>query len=250
MYTQDNSIELREELGNHIGTKIHHERFFDYIKAENSSWPNVMFNLRLQLEDIEEFISCIKSGISKGKYPSILVTEIDDQGNEILSELEKRDIKVGHWSVMQHDLNNVPPAEYPQSYTIKRVTNSEQLSHWIRINETELIKGQMDERLFSSILTDENIHLFLGYENEIPVSTSLIFIQNKESGLYFIATDSKHRGKGFGKAITHHALVNAKSKGCSFMNLEATDAGVPVYEKVGFTNFGPVSLMDFSQAKK
>ncbi len=247
MYTQENSIVLREVLGKEVGSQIIRTKFFDYIKVENSCWPKVMFNLNVNVNQIEEFLEFVKAGIESGVYPEVLVTELKEQGNEILSNLSRRDIKFGHWSVMQHDLINLTPLNPAKELNIERVETSEQLGHWMRINEKELMKGEMDECLFKSKLNDENILLFLGNYKSKPVATSLVFIQGKESGLYFISTDSDFRRNGFGEEMTLHGLLTAKGKGCTIMNLEATDLGLPVYEKVGFKNYGAVNLINFNK---
>ena len=238
---------LRALLGKEVGVKIQHEKFFDFIKAKNSCWPAVMFNLRLKLHEIDEFTHVVTEGIKSGIFPPSLITKLKDQGNEVLSALENRDFKVGHWTVMQHDLKDLEDLNTSEKHKIIRVQTEKHLSHWMRICETELMQGKMDKRLFSSKLADENVHLFLGYDHDTPVSTSLIYFEKKESGLYLVATSDEFRGKGFGKAITQHALHQAKKRDCSFMNLEATDLGLPVYKGLGFNNHGPVSLINFAK---
>jgi hypothetical protein len=54
--------------------KIQKEKFFDFLKAENSCWPAVMFNLRLELHETEEnglllkiksYVSCVVGRVNK-----------------------------------------------------------------------------------------------------------------------------------------------------------------------------------------
>jgi ribosomal protein S18 acetylase RimI-like enzyme len=249
MYNQNNSMALREYLGKEIGAIIQHEKYFDFIHAKDTSWPKIMFNIRLKVNEIDDFVEKVTVGVRQGRYPETFVTEISEQGGFVLTELEKRDIKRRHWTVMHHDLKTVDSFNYPVNFEIIRVENENQLADWMRICETELMKATMDARLFTNKFKDENMLLFLGVSNGKPVSTSLIYYQNKESGLYFISADGENRGKGFGKAITHHAILQAKERKCEIMYLEATDDGLPVYESLGFKNNGRALLFNFAKKR-
>jgi GNAT superfamily N-acetyltransferase len=49
-----------------------------------------------------------------------------------------------------------------------------------------------------------------------------------------IVVDADHRGRGFGRAMTEDLIRRMRAAGCRTMSLEATDAGRPMYERMGF----------------
>lgn len=53
-------------------------------------------------------------------------------------------------------------------------------------------------------------------------------------GLYNIATLQDHRGRGYGRAITERAAADGIAAGAAFVYLQSSDAGLPLYESMGF----------------
>ena len=56
--------------------------------------------------------------------------------------------------------------------------------------------------------------------------------------LHSIYTDPEYRKRGFAELLTKEAIRYCKSKGIKRMILEASDAGRPIYEKLGFQPSG------------
>jgi len=75
--------------------------------------------------------------------------------------------------------------------------------------------------------------------NVVASSTIMPYMENGAwLGMVLVHPDS--RGKGHGKAIVSAALELAKKLGFSWVGLDATDAGRPVYQKLGFADCFPV----------
>lgn len=54
-------------------------------------------------------------------------------------------------------------------------------------------------------------------------------------GVYSVATAPEHRGRGYGEAVTRHALEQARrASGVELSILHATKAGRPLYERMGY----------------
>lgn len=75
---------------------------------------------------------------------------------------------------------------------------------------------------------------YLGYANEMPAATSLLYITSNLAGIYFVSTLPEFRCRGFGGAVTWRAIMDGKSEGCRASYLQASPMGRPMYERMGF----------------
>lgn len=60
--------------------------------------------------------------------------------------------------------------------------------------------------------------------------------------IWSVYTVRSHRGKGVGKALTTRAIDHLRDNGCTHVVLHASEAGTPMYEKLGFTRAGEMRL--------
>jgi GNAT superfamily N-acetyltransferase len=68
------------------------------------------------------------------------------------------------------------------------------------------------------------------------VATSLVVATGAVAGIYWVATQEEHRGRGFGAAITWAAVAGGRALGCRVASLQASKAGQPVYARMGFAH--------------
>lgn len=61
------------------------------------------------------------------------------------------------------------------------------------------------------------------------------FITGKTATLLNVFTYPEYRGKGYATAVLKRILQEAKAMNVSVIELSATEAGRPIYEKLGFT---------------
>ena len=76
--------------------------------------------------------------------------------------------------------------------------------------------------------------LYVGYLNDKPVATNILFNGAGVSGVYGVGTIPETRGKGIGAAITLHPLLDARKQGYQYGVLFSTEMGYRVYERLGF----------------
>lgn len=76
--------------------------------------------------------------------------------------------------------------------------------------------------------------LYVGYMDNKPVSTSMLFNGAGVAGIYAIGTLPEARQKGFGAAITLKSLLDARELGYHYSVLFSTHLGYPVYKRLGF----------------
>ena len=79
----------------------------------------------------------------------------------------------------------------------------------------------------------QDMILFVGYEKEIPVATSCLFLE-EVAGIYDIATKPEKRNLGYGSALLSHAFLEAKKRGYLQSILQASKDGLNLYKRYGF----------------
>lgn len=59
-----------------------------------------------------------------------------------------------------------------------------------------------------------------------------------------VATPPEHRGRGIASWLMLRALAEARARGASTASLQATKAGAPIYERLGFADFGFIEMWE------
>jgi GNAT superfamily N-acetyltransferase len=76
---------------------------------------------------------------------------------------------------------------------------------------------------------------WVGYADGLPVATAASVNTAGAVGLYNVATLPLHREKGYGEAVTRHAIRQARlSGGPERVVLESTSDGLHLYQRMGF----------------
>lgn len=83
--------------------------------------------------------------------------------------------------------------------------------------------------------------LYLGCLNGEPVATAEATLNAGTVALFNIATREAFRGRGIGSRITWQPLRDAYTAGCDLAVLQAAEAGVGLYRRLGFTDFGRIT---------
>jgi GNAT superfamily N-acetyltransferase len=59
-----------------------------------------------------------------------------------------------------------------------------------------------------------------------------------------VATPPEHRGRGIASWLMLRALAGARERGAVTASLQATKAGAPIYERLGFADFGFIEMWE------
>lgn len=87
-----------------------------------------------------------------------------------------------------------------------------------------------------------DFQFFLVTKHGRPVATSALCLLDGVAGIYCVATVPEERRQGFGAYATAEALRRARPHGYRVGVLQASEAGLPVYRRLGFGEFGAVPL--------
>jgi hypothetical protein len=80
----------------------------------------------------------------------------------------------------------------------------------------------------------DGIAYYLGRVGREDVTTGVGFTMEDAVGIFSIATPTRHRGRGYGAAITAQAVRDGFGAGAEFAWLHSSPLGYPVYHRLGF----------------
>ncbi|MEO7372077.1 MAG: GNAT family N-acetyltransferase [Ilumatobacteraceae bacterium] len=128
----------------------------------------------------------------------------------------------------------------PDGLTVEAARTTRALhQHQALLSEGFGMPMEIAERLIRPpILEEEHAVVFIGHVDGQPVSCSLLATSAKTAGVYNVATPERFRGRGYGEALTWSAIEEGARRGCSHAALQASDAGYPLYRRMGFVDLG------------
>jgi ribosomal protein S18 acetylase RimI-like enzyme len=129
----------------------------------------------------------------------------------------------------------------PASLEIRVVRNAAE--HDVHVQtDAAGFEGSLEEtrKLFPpSLIARPYAAEFLGFVDDVPVATSVLVASGRTAGVYGVATIPACRRLGYGEAMTWHAIREGIARGCEMANLQASDMGRPIYERMGFRVVAP-----------
>lgn len=133
-------------------------------------------------------------------------------------------------------IDNLVTATPPTPLDIRAASDETTLRHHM-----DVVAGAFDwppdllAEVFTPRLLDATgLTCFVGYLDGAPVASSQLFVHNGVAGIYYVGTLDSHRRRGFGEAMTSHAVREGAAAGCSMASLQASPMGLPVYQRMGF----------------
>lgn len=88
---------------------------------------------------------------------------------------------------------------------------------------------------------------YLAYLNGEPVGTSQLFTSAGVAGIYNVTCIPQARGQGIGSAVVRVPLLEARKLGYHVGILQASSMGYSVYQRLGFQDFGKLSVYLWNQ---
>lgn len=123
-----------------------------------------------------------------------------------------------------------------KNFEIKLLDNSKEILTWANTfcAGYKAYNGEYIKKFIEPFFTTNNLFLVLGLYNNIPVSTGMLFINEKIAGIFGVATIENYRSNGFAKAIINKLLHIAKANKCQLASLNSTPNADLLYRKIGF----------------
>lgn len=122
--------------------------------------------------------------------------------------------------------------QYP--LRIKRLSDAADIARWVAVG-SKAFGYVIDTKAIMPLLACEDIQLLLAYdESSQAVATGLLFKTGNVAGIHQIGVPSEYRGKGYATQMMRFLIRCADSWKADYAVLQASTAGKPVYQKLGF----------------
>jgi GNAT superfamily N-acetyltransferase len=90
----------------------------------------------------------------------------------------------------------------------------------------------------------EGYRTYLATLDGRPAATVATVLQGEDCEVWSVATEPEARGRGLATALMRQALWDAKEEGCATTTLQGTKLGRPVYDRVGYEDFGALQMWE------
>jgi ribosomal protein S18 acetylase RimI-like enzyme len=120
------------------------------------------------------------------------------------------------------------------------------LKEWIHVASVGFRIGEKFEMVwydfFVGTVLDMRFQTYLALSDGKPVGTSQLFLSEGVAGIYNVTCIPEARGQGIGSAVTLAPLLEARQMGYQIGVLQASQKGYNVYRRLGFQDFGKLSI--------
>ena len=161
-------------------------------------------------------------------------------------------LRVSFATEMAADLTSLPEnIPLPDGLSILPVSDHETLKKWIHVASISFgVPESLEDTwcdFFDKAVFDLPFRTYLALLNGKPVATAQLFLSAGVAGVYNVTCIPQARGRGIGAAITMAPLLDAQKMGYQVGVLQASQSGYKVYRRLGFQDFGKLSVFVWEQ---
>jgi GNAT superfamily N-acetyltransferase len=91
----------------------------------------------------------------------------------------------------------------------------------------------------------DELHLYAARVDGEAVSCVGTIHEGSDCGVFLVATEPAARGRGLARELMTVALIDARAAGCRTASLQSTAAGKPIYDRLGFQDFGAIEMWEW-----
>lgn len=243
MNTQQHIINHLYELFSYTSEKstsnLTIESNFSAITTKDSTWPNFIFNIKLNTKTF----TTIKQGIENKTLPNqfILNNNQVDTYEDLLTE--NNFFPIAEWSCLKLENNELKQIKNKR-LSIKKITQKYDLNEWIKVASSGF--GELDKNLFNT----NDFNLYGGFLNNKLITTALLFNHNNTAGIYHVVTTPTQRGKGYGSEIFSYCELEALNNGANQVIAQSTTEGLNSWKNTGMKSYGKFYLFCWNKPKQ
>jgi GNAT superfamily N-acetyltransferase len=124
-------------------------------------------------------------------------------------------------------------AHFNGSSQVEVLTRPDDLPSWAQACSNAFGYSIAPEALLP-LLSNPNATLFSYKVDGTIAGTAIAFQSDDVMGVHQVGVDPNFRGQGIAKALMHHLVDFAKRQDTRLMMLQASKAGLPLYQQMGF----------------
>ena len=118
--------------------------------------------------------------------------------------------------------------------SISRISTSEDIAHWVEIG-SKAFGYQINFQVIQQLSLNFDIHLLLARLDQKPVACGLLYQTGKIIGIHQVGMAPEFQGQGLAKAFMMDMIKSCLELGGDYAVLQASTAGKPLYQKLGFS---------------
>lgn len=230
-----------------------------YLTWLITNMPDHFMNLvvctQLPSEGIDELI-----GSALDHFRSLNIKKLSWLAREGVAATEIKKYLVAHGltfsesfaTEMAANLKSLPDkSPTPSDLKILPVVAGKTLRQWIHVASIGFGVREEFEKVwydfFVDAVFDTRFRTYLAVLNGQPVGTSQLFLSAGVAGIYNVTCIPEARGQGIGAAITLAPLLKAREMEYQVAILQASRLGYNIYRRLGFQDFGKLSVYLWEQ---
>lgn len=224
------------------------------IPKEGEKGPSLAFGIHLDEENAETEIAKLVNGICAKKVPQNWVITPDATPSNIIQILEENgfqnmateDSEPEPGMLLNRNLFQ-PYSLSEDSIVCRKVQTKEDFRSWIEVVNIALHGWEMiDAENYYTWVENDNIDLYLGEIDGIPVSTAATIRSGDTASLEFVSTLEEYRRRKVASVVCSVALTDLFANGVEDVTLSACGESVCLYEKLGFEGYFDNIIMRYN----
>lgn len=232
-------IKNHTQFWTHIGAMgefLNIEEEYIYTRPSNLSWPSKVFGVTENTN-----LTSLQKKMKAGKIPPVLTIEGHKQleqkltsvGFKITNTLTAMGLEIENYHKSDQDFSEILEVEDKTKAQI-----------FARI-ATEAFGYEVKHTTIYGLLHSDMTKIFVGKYRDDYATCGIVFSDTDgNSGLHMIGTLNSYRGLGLGKLMTKKLIEVGSTKSRSHILLTASQAGIPLYSKLGFKTYGPMKTFE------
>ena len=119
-------------------------------------------------------------------------------------------------------------------FQLRPALSFEDIKQWVDIGSTAF-GYQIDCAVINNLICDKAIRLLLGWQDDQAVACALLYKTGDIIGLHQVAVKPAFQGRGIARCLMQEIIAASLSWQGTHVVLQASQAGQPLYESLGFT---------------
>jgi GNAT superfamily N-acetyltransferase len=161
-------------------------------------------------------------------------------------------VAVGRLPLMAIDLDRAELGSPPSGLRISEVVDDHDLGEWaagfgpsmgVAPDVIDAV-AQLEARRTNSA---GSLVRFAGHIDGQFVGSCVMLDMHGVAGIYIVTCAESHRRRGIGRAMSAAGLLAGRERGLRFGTLQATEAGVPLYQRMGFEAVADFQIFELPQ---
>jgi ribosomal protein S18 acetylase RimI-like enzyme len=216
--------------------------------------------------ELDGVIACVSPAVPERSLPNSVVYESEEQLIAALDGLAEiyDDANVLAWTVwtpeyharardalggagnvldanptaMIAELDRIAPPD--PELVIDREPRAEDLG---TINDLAYGTGDAFQRMLGAGPLDPR-HVYIAHVDGRPAASVVTQDHEGDCSVWWVAVVPEARGRGLAGALMRQALHDGRRRGCEVTTLQATKAGRPTYERLGYRGLGAIEMWE------